>query len=49
MTRILITILILVGTAVAFAIPLRCWWLARRGGQTVRWRVHGEEYETRRR
>jgi len=32
-----------------FAIPGRCWWLSRRGQRTVRWRVHGEEYEVERR
>ena len=39
-----------------FAIPGRCrssrsrrgWWLSRRARRTVRWRVHGEEYKTRR-
>ena len=32
-----------------FAIPGRCWWLKRRDGRRVRWRVHGEEYEVERR
>jgi len=35
--------------AVAFAIPGRCWWLKRRDGRRVRWRIHGEEYEVERR
>jgi len=32
-----------------FAVPLRCWWLARREQRMVRWRLHGEEYEVKRR
>ena len=48
MTRSTITVLVLVGTAITFAVSLREWWLSRRGQRTVRWRVHGEEYKTRR-
>ena len=45
MTRPTITVLVLVGTAIAFAVPLRCWWLSRRDERPVRWRVGEREYE----
>jgi len=32
-----------------FALPLRLWWLSRRGQRVVRWRVGGREYEVERR
>ena len=34
--------------ALAFAIPGRWWWLKRRDGRRVRWRLRGREYRVRR-
>ncbi|HUW09111.1 MAG TPA: hypothetical protein VM537_05240 [Anaerolineae bacterium] len=42
-----------IGAVLVVVVPLvvflREWWLQRQRRRTVRWRVHGEEYEVERR